>query len=496
MISFNPHRGKRTLGPSESEVEILVGATLAQADVQTKIILNKPLDVAKFPVQTKLLRHVYTIRRADGVEVPYQLVLNVHDDDPDGSRFPTGGIGHLRGERVIGLTLNARAAFAVSTWRDLLGQFFAHELTHLKDPEVHQTRQNRGSKPSTMADQWRPEDEAGWSVYFNDPVEITARRHEIFRDLQRPAVRMVVRRFTEVGRRHEIVETALSMTEVWRDIKRHLSPKNQRVIRQMAAKVVLDLLDAPKGSAARRPVSARTLGTQVRDWCRLDVSYGLLDRHALGNTWFSGGCWALAVAIGLQTGSRLVAIVDGRGVPQHVGVQVGDRIVDADGAVLEASWVRRWRTREGIVGAHVEAFGPALQRKAEAAEMARPSSSSVAKIRAALFSPVKRGSRAPTLRYVLDRKGNAEAARWLNDNLTILPKVEWICPSLLEPDDQDGPRTKARLASIRKALLAGTPLPAILVHEGDRTIEDGHHRLQVALELGIERVPVQWLRYR
>ena len=99
-------------------------------------------------------------------------------------------------------------------------------------------------------------------------------------------------------------------------------------------------------------------------------------------------------------------------------------------------------------------------------------------------------------RYVVDPKGNRGAERFLSDEMRVDPQVEWVSPRGLVEDDQDSPRDATRLASVKAALRSGTPLPALLVYEGDRMIWDGHHRWQAALDLGLDTVPVQWVVYR
>lgn len=117
-----------------------------------------------------------------------------------------------------------------------LRSVLSHELTHAGDPSI--VERNRAGRP-TSTKQIR--DTQGVAAYYNNPAEITARMHQIWREITDRrvvgAIEQIRKQAKEDGAGFEPdAYSHLHNSETWDRIKDHLTPGNKRRILRMAAR--------------------------------------------------------------------------------------------------------------------------------------------------------------------------------------------------------------------------------------------------------------------
>lgn len=111
----------------------------------------------------------------------------------------------------------------------------------------------------------------------------------------------------------------------------------------------------------QKNVNARAFGTRIRRAIETDEAYGILDsigdERSSGGTWLAGGCAFLARALVRKSHGalKLAYVIDDRGRTHHVVAYdpLHDIYYDGDGASRRTTLETRWRTVEGVPGAHV-----------------------------------------------------------------------------------------------------------------------------------------------
>lgn len=92
------------------------------------------------------------------------------------------------------------------------------------------------------------------------------------------------------------------------------------------------------------------LGRKVKRAMSSNHAYSILDSHheTKGSTWSAGGCGVLAHALHKHLpGSKLVDVHNKRtGHTEHMAVQHGDHVYDADGATHVKRFLQRFSKRE------------------------------------------------------------------------------------------------------------------------------------------------------
>jgi hypothetical protein len=106
-----------------------------------------------------------------------------------------------------------------SSFPDHLMATLQHELTHVADTFAKKPQYEGGTKKMVEGDP-----EMDWDAYYNDPQEVRAFMREIFEQ-----VRENFPKFVDVFGHSKGLEYALKSSD-WRDIKKHLTPRNRKLM--------------------------------------------------------------------------------------------------------------------------------------------------------------------------------------------------------------------------------------------------------------------------
>jgi hypothetical protein len=123
---------------------------------------------------------------------------------------------------------------------------------------------------------------------------------------------------------------------------------------------------------------ARKFGKSLRRSLRQDQALRILDRTHDGCDWTAGGCWLLAEAL-----RRMVPYAQLRGVAtrecpvDHVVIQVGEIVLDGDGAFSASRFPARWERSERRSGV---SLGPFRADEAVAQGLVTPPENSVCEL--------------------------------------------------------------------------------------------------------------------
>jgi len=93
-----------------------------------------------------------------------------------------------------------------------------------------------------------------------------------------------------------------------------------------------------------RPTVSAIDGNALKEWCESEASYSVLNEtESADGTWMAGGCSVLALALKkLVPAGDVVGINNQNGDTQHVGLQIGGDVFDAEGAHSIQSWLTDW----------------------------------------------------------------------------------------------------------------------------------------------------------
>jgi hypothetical protein len=104
-------------------------------------------------------------------------------------------------------------------------------------------------------------------------------------------------------------------------------------------------------------LSPQFVGATAKKYFKSNRSYKIIDSHPdlAGSTWTSGGCRVAAEALH-QTlpGSRIHGVYgQSSREAEHFVVEHQNHFLDADGASTARELTDRWKTQEGVKGAHL-----------------------------------------------------------------------------------------------------------------------------------------------
>jgi len=222
------HAGRRTLGVEEDLLREVADYLLAgfmvspegtAEDARRDQLIHPRIDIPGVAL-------LVNMRRADGVELPVAIQI---ERDPDNRGFVWGAVtrvGDGQGPAAQRIVLRVPTDLArKGEWLKEVRSTLAHEATHVLDPSI---RAEAGGSAAFVGDD---------TAYFNDPQEVTARRHQVFRDLNTPGSADWVRRMAVAEPRSagRWVEGFMRRSWTWTNIEARLSAANRRLFYEMAA---------------------------------------------------------------------------------------------------------------------------------------------------------------------------------------------------------------------------------------------------------------------
>lgn len=153
--------------------------------------------------------------------------------------------------------------------RDTLAGSLAHELTHAADHDLHRREDRAG--PGLTPDGLVPE--AGAGDYANDPAEVAAVRHEIYREVTSRRSEEAIAYWMEHGfpwspgripSVTEMTQTLITSTRAWARVGRYLTKDNVHKILRMAGPAVAETVAAIRARKVARGWLARIGASSMR----------------------------------------------------------------------------------------------------------------------------------------------------------------------------------------------------------------------------------------
>jgi hypothetical protein len=273
------------------------------------------------------------------------------------------------------------------------------ELTKDKTYPIGTARITRSGKMETVTRM--PVDKLEWIQESVNQDDVQKYRQDRVWEKSLPQVREFTNRYEIVDGHHRIQaakEAGEKEVNVWLD-RRESSPVYQEILGRLGYN---SMLIASTKYAFGKPSNSLLLGRAIRHFCRTDESFALLDRtKGTGGTWTSGGCWILAHAIAkgfngqvycvMSRGDTLVeGNVTDEARAQHFVAKIGHLYLDADGASMKDTLLRRWKNLEHLHDPFLEPFEAQPTGEIPAPEL---EDEIIAGIQAHLYNKGKKASR-------------------------------------------------------------------------------------------------------
>lgn len=229
---------------------------------------------------------------------------------PDAKRKSKGGAAWYPFHRMVLVFLprwfRTKEQFNISMNRVRMRRTLAHELTHVLDPRASEAvlpYYELGPTSVSGLSHQRTREENQYT-YYNEPGEVIARRHEIFRELNRPALAKDLRQLAVTSLEHvkkmderlakeglyrkvpwklERLVTSHNLTlfmnksAVWRRINPYLSGRNKGKITEMARRLMLSHLIGESEPVRMNP--RQPIGKTITMLLRGDYGYDDAFEH-------------------------------------------------------------------------------------------------------------------------------------------------------------------------------------------------------------------------
>jgi hypothetical protein len=234
----------------------------------------------------------------------------------------------------------------------LIGQYHEHKDNHHPEYLKH---------GGTQGDQVQNAQAKGFVRFGGNYSHVHGNHHFVHYDKKHPQGRETAIKALEYMKPH--YDDPVTVSGSAGIYNREKGKRNATAMRQLgsssvvSARQAMELLKKGKNTAPKRPhavleaTEEQTLGRKIKAATTgSNDSYKILDSHphTKGSTWQAGGCGVLAHALHKHMpGSKMVDVHNKKtGHTEHVAVQHGDHIYDADGATPTKHYLKKFGKRE------------------------------------------------------------------------------------------------------------------------------------------------------